>query len=165
MGAVYRAYQRSVKRECAIKVIKSTLSKDPKVVRHFEREAQLASQLSQPNTVSVFDYGQTKDGQLFIAMELLKGRTLLGVLADDGTFTVERAVRIGSQICDALEAAHAVGIVHRDLKLENVIVLDQPPGRDLLKVLDFGLARLFSDVTTSSGTGIVGTPRYMAPEA
>jgi serine/threonine-protein kinase len=77
---------------------------------------------------------------------------------------VERAVRVGSQICDALETAHAVGIVHRDLKLENVIVLDQPPGRDLLKVLDFGLAKLFDDPASGSGLRPVGTPRYMAPE-
>jgi serine/threonine-protein kinase len=164
MGTVYRGFQRSVKRDVAIKVIKPALSSDPKVVRHFEREAELASKLSQPNTVSVFDYGKTEDGRLYIAMELLKGRTLLRVMLDDGTFSVERAVRVSSQICDAFEAAHALGIVHRDLKLENVIVLDQPAGRDLVKVLDFGLAKLFGETSSGSGLGVVGTPRYMAPE-
>ena len=164
MGAVYRGFQRSVKRDVAIKVIKPALSSEPKVVRHFEREAELASKLSQPNTVSVFDYGHTEDGRLYIAMELLKGRTLLRVMVEDGTFSVERAVRVGSQICDALEAAHALGIVHRDLKLENVIVLDQPAGRDLLKVLDFGLAKLFGESSSGSGLNPVGTPRYWAPE-
>jgi len=163
MGTVYRAFQRSVQREVAIKVIKPQLSRDSRVLQHFEREAQLASKLSQPNTVSVFDYGTTADGQLFIVMELIKGRTLLQVLGEDGKFTPDRVVRIGSQVCDALEAAHALAIVHRDLKLENVIVLDHPRGRDLLKVLDFGLAKLFSEASSSSGS-VVGTPRYMAPE-
>src|SRR5512138_4009987 len=98
MGTVYRAYQRSVEREVAIKVIKPELSRDAKVVKHFEREARLASKLSQPNTVSVFDFGQTADGQLYIVMELIKGRTLLGVLTDEGRFTPDRVVRIGSQL-------------------------------------------------------------------
>ncbi|MDB4953918.1 MAG: serine/threonine protein kinase [Myxococcales bacterium] len=165
MGSVYRAFQRSVKREVAIKLINASFSRDPDAVRRFEREAQLASRLSHPNTVSVFDFGQTDDGRLFIAMELIKGRTLFERLAEDGVFTAERAVRIGSQICDALEAAHALGIIHRDLKLDNVIVLDQPPGRDLLKVLDFGLAKLFGELSSgSTSPGVFGTPRYIAPE-
>jgi serine/threonine protein kinase len=165
MGSVYRAFQRSVKREVAIKLINASFSRDPDAVRRFEREARLASQLSHPNTVSVFDFGQTEDGRLFIAMELIKGRTLLKLLAEDGVFTADRAVRIGSQICDALEAAHALGIIHRDLKLDNVIVLDHPPGRDLLKVLDFGLAKLFGELSSgSTSPGVVGTPRYIAPE-
>src|SRR3954463_5247288 len=129
MGSVYRAFQRSVKREVAIKVINASFSRDPDAVRRFEREAQLASQLSHPNTVSVFDFGQTEDGRLFIAMELIKGRTLLELLEQERRFSTERAVRIGSQICDALEAAHTLGIIHRDLKLDNVIVLEHPPGR------------------------------------
>jgi eukaryotic-like serine/threonine-protein kinase len=136
-------------------------------VRRFLREARLASQLSQPNTVSVFDFGQADDGRLFIAMELIRGRTLYEVLQAEGKFSVERTKRIGVQICDALEAAHKLGIVHRDMKLENVIVLDDPPGRDLLKVLDFGLAKNIRDPgsrATESGI-VVGTPRYMSPEA
>lgn len=165
MGAVYRAFQRSVKREVAIKLIHPSYARDPKVVQRFEKEARLASQLSQPNTVSVFDFGQTEDGKLFIAMELIRGRTLLQVLAADGVFSIERAVRIGSQMCDALEAAHALGIIHRDLKHENVIVLDHPPGRDLLKILDFGLAKLAGEASSTDGkASVVGTPRYIAPE-
>ena len=162
MGTVYRALQRSVDREVAIKVIKPQLSRDAKVLKRFQREAKLASKLSQPNTVSVIDHGRTPDGRLYLAMELIEGRTLLEVQSDDGKLPVDRVVRIGSQLCDALEAAHELGIVHRDLKPENVIVLDRPPGRDLLKVLDFGLAKLFSEVSSTSG--VVGTPRYMAPE-
>ncbi|HSD89197.1 MAG TPA: protein kinase [Kofleriaceae bacterium] len=167
MGTVYRAWQRSVGREVAIKLIDRSFSRDPMGVRRFLREARLASQLSQPNTVSVFDFGQADDGRLFIAMELIRGRTLFQVLQAEGAFSIERTKRIGVQICDAIEAAHALGIVHRDLKLENILILDHPPGRDLLKVLDFGLAKNIRDPgshATESGI-VVGTPRYMAPEA
>lgn len=167
MGTVYRAWQRSVGREVAIKLMDRSFSRDPMGVRRFLREARLASQLSQPNTVSVFDFGQAEDGRLFIAMELIKGKTLYQLIQDEGAFSVERTRRIGLQICDALEAAHTLGIIHRDLKLENVIVLDHPPGRDLLKVLDFGLAKNIKDPgsrATESGI-VVGTPRYMSPEA
>ena len=167
MGTVYRAWQRSVGREVAVKLMDRSYSREPMGVRRFLREARLASQLSHPNTVSVFDFGQAEDGRLFIAMELIRGRTLHDLVKADGAFPVERVVRIGIQICDALEAAHAIGIVHRDMKLENVIVLDHPPGRDLLKVLDFGLAKQVHDPgsrATESGI-VVGTPRYMSPEA
>jgi serine/threonine-protein kinase len=165
MGSVYRAFQRSVQREVAIKLIHAARARDPEALRRFEKEARLASQLSQPNTVSVFDFGETDDGQLFIAMELIRGRNLVEVLARDGVFALDRAVRVGTQICDALEAAHAVGIIHRDLKPDNVLLLDQPRGRDLIKVLDFGLAKLFGEPASGDGVGVVGTPRYVAPEA
>jgi serine/threonine-protein kinase len=165
MGSVYRAYQRSVQREVVIKLIHAARAGDPTALRRFEKEARLASQLSQPNTVSVFDFGETDDGQLFIAMELIRGRNLIEVLGSDGVFPLDRAVRVGTQICDALEAAHALGIVHRDLKPDNVLVLDQPRGRDLIKVLDFGLAKLFGEPASGDGVGVVGTPRYIAPEA
>jgi serine/threonine protein kinase len=166
MGTVYRAYQRSVDREVAIKLMDPTFSKDPVAVRRFEREAQLASKLSQPNTVSVFDFGKASDGRLFIAMELIRGRTLHRIVQTEGAFDVERAARVAVQICDALDAAHRLGIVHRDLKLDNVMVLDDPPGRDLVKVLDFGLAKRVGEFDPrATGNGIVvGTPRYIAPE-
>ncbi|HTJ46003.1 MAG TPA: protein kinase [Kofleriaceae bacterium] len=167
MGTVYRAWQKSVGREVAIKVMDRRYSRDAMGVKRFLREARLASQLSQPNTVSIFDFGQAADGRLFIAMELIRGRTLFDVVTKEGTFSAARASRVGVQICDALEAAHALKIVHRDLKLENVIVLDHPPGRDLIKVLDFGLAKNLEDDSshaTQSGV-VVGTPRYMPPEA
>ncbi len=167
MGTVYRAWQKSIGREVAIKLMDRSYSRDAMAVRRFLREARLASQLSQPNTVSIFDFGQSGDGRLFIAMELIRGRTLHEVVQIDGAFSIARCVRIGVQICDALEAAHTIGIIHRDLKLENVILLDHPPGRDLVKVLDFGLAKNIRDPgsrATESGI-VVGTPRYMSPEA
>jgi serine/threonine-protein kinase len=166
MGTVYRAWQRSIGREVAIKIIDHRHVRDAMAVRRFLREAKLSSQLSQPNTVSVFDFGQADDGRLFIAMELIRGRTLADVVKDAGRLPVARAARIALQLCDALEAAHGLHIVHRDLKPSNVIVLDDPPGRDLIKVLDFGLAKsMTEDETESTQTGfVVGTPRYMAPE-
>jgi serine/threonine protein kinase len=114
--------------------------------------------------VSVFDFGRMDDGGLFIAMELLRGQSLRAVLRRDGAFDVSRVIWIGIQICDALHAAHALQIVHRDLKLDNVVVLDDPPGRDLLKVLDFGLAKQRDDLMNTAAGIVVGSPQYMAPE-
>ena len=163
MGAVYRAYQRSTDREVAIKVIDPRRVRDVGAVRRFLREAKLASQLSHPNTVSVFDFGQSADGYLYLVMELVKGRTLSAVVREEGALGLERAVRIAIQLCDALEVAHAMSIVHRDLKPANVMVLDHPPGRDLVKVLDFGIAKTPENDITEDGL-LVGTPRYMSPQ-
>jgi serine/threonine-protein kinase len=164
MGTVYRAWQRSVGREVAIKLIDRTISSDPLAKARFLREAHLASQLSHPNTISVLDSGVTPDGRLFMAMELVRGKTLGRELRAAGAFSLERIVRIGLQLCDALDAAHAHRIVHRDLKLDNVMLLDQ--GTDLVKVLDFGLAKRLDDQSTQATAAgiVVGTPRYIAPE-
>ena len=160
MGTVYRAKQISIGREVALKLIDRRFEGDVVAVKRFLREAQLASKLAHPNTVGVIDFGQTSDGRLYLAMELVKGKTLF----EAGVQPLGHVVRIGVQLCDALEAAHAIGIVHRDLKLENVILLDGD--RDLVKVLDFGLARSVLDPdgrATEAGL-IAGTPRYLSPE-
>ncbi len=166
MGTVYRAKQRSIGREVALKLIDRHFDNDVVAVKRFLREAKLASQLAHPNTVGVIEFGQSQDdGRLYLVMELVRGKTL-HVLLQDGPFPLARVVRIGVQLCDALEAAHALAIVHRDLKLENVILLDGTADRDLVKVLDFGLARSLTDVdsrATASGL-VAGTPRYLAPE-
>ncbi len=166
MGTVYRAWQRSIGREVAVKLIDEAQARDVAMARRFLREARLTSQLSHPGTVSIYDFGQCGDGRLFIAMELVRGRTLDAVMLDDGVLTVERAVRIALQVCDALIAAHGLGVVHRDLKLENIMVLDEPAADDRVKVLDFGIAKsLVEETSHSTRTGlVVGTPRYMAPE-
>jgi serine/threonine protein kinase len=162
---VYRARQASVDREVAIKVIHPNLLADAAVIKRFLREARLASKLNHPNAVGVLDFGQTAEGMFYLVMELLTGRTLDQVIEEDGLFDARRVVKIGTQICDALEAAHAMSIVHRDLKPENVMLLDT--GRDFVKVLDFGLAKSLEqdpamDVTVS---GILqGTPQYVPPE-
>ncbi|MBS2023761.1 MAG: protein kinase [Deltaproteobacteria bacterium] len=166
MGTVYRALQRSVNREVAIKLIDARYAHDPMAVRRFLREARLASQLAQPTTVSVVDFGQARDGRLFLAMELVKGKTLADVVDHESPIPVGRAARIGVQMCDGLEAAHKLGILHRDLKPANVMLLDDPPGRDLIKILDFGLAKSLNEKesrATDAGW-VMGTPGYVAPE-
>jgi serine/threonine protein kinase len=168
MGAVYRAWQGSVGREVAVKVIESRMKGGRLASKRFLREAKLASRLSHPNTVGVIDFGQTEDGLLYLVMELVKGRTMGDALLEDGPFPVDRMVRIGLQLCDALQAAHKLSIIHRDLKPSNVIVLDDPPGRDHVKVLDFGLAKSLVDegmTTVTQSDAIMGTPSYIPPEA
>ena len=168
MGAVYGAVQHSVGREVAIKVVNPSLVDDPFIIKRFLREAKLTSRLSHPNAVAVLDFGQTPDGLFYLVMELITGRTLSQVLKADGPFAPARVVRIGSQILDALIGAHQLSIVHRDLKPSNVIVIESAPGRDLVKVLDFGLAKSLSHETTMTsvtGSGaLLGTPAYMPPE-
>jgi serine/threonine protein kinase len=166
MGAVYRAEQHSVDREVAIKVINSSLVSEPEVIKRFLREAKLATRFSHPNAVTVLDFGQTDDGVFFLVMELVSGRTLDDVIKSERTFRPERLVRIGIQICEALEGAHALSIIHRDLKPSNIMLLAS--GRDFVKVLDFGLAKSTSpDQTSTTMTGagaVVGTPAFMPPE-
>ncbi|HUS68095.1 MAG TPA: protein kinase [Kofleriaceae bacterium] len=168
MGAVYRAWQGSVGREVAVKVIESRLKGGRLAAKRFLREAKLASRLSHANTVAVIDFGQTEDGLLYLVMELVKGRVLNDVLLEDGPFPVDRMCRVGIQLCEALEAAHKLAIIHRDLKPSNIILLDDPPGRDLIKVLDFGLAKSLVDegsTTVTQSDAIMGTPSYIPPEA
>ena len=164
MGAVYRANQTSIGREVALKVIDPALARDPANVKRFMREAKLASQLSHPNTVGVIEFGQDPNGLVYLVMELVRGITLHELLKRDGALSTDRIAHIGLQLIDGLEAAHAMSVVHRDLKLENVIVLEG--SRDLVKILDFGLARSFTDANESlTAAGLIaGTPRYLAPE-
>ena len=166
MGTVYRGWQLSVDREVAIKVIHPKLSHDRSAVKRFLREARLASRLSQPNIVNVYDFGQSS-GVLYLVMELLRGHTLASELGQRRRINPRRTVTIAAQLCDALEAAHAQGIVHRDLKPGNIVILDDPPGRDLVKVLDFGLAKSLvqdSGSVVTNTDALLGTPLYMAPE-
>ncbi len=167
MGSVYRGWQRSVDREVAIKVIRPKLAEERAIAKRFLREARLASRLSQPNIVNVYDFGQTEDGILYLVMELLRGHPLSKELETGRPLPISRIKTIAAQICDALEAAHGQGIVHRDLKPGNIVILDDPPGRDLVKILDFGLAKSLIQENTSLVTktdAILGTPLYMPPE-
>jgi hypothetical protein len=165
MGAVYRARQLSIGRNVAVKVIKPELGADLQAARRFLREARLASRLTSPHSVSVLEFGQSSDGLLYLVMELLQGRTLARVLAEDGAMPPTRVARIGVQLCDALQAAHDHHIVHRDLKPANIVMLDEPSDRDFVKVLDFGLAKsLAGDMTTTQSGQLMGTPTYIAPE-
>jgi serine/threonine-protein kinase len=131
MGAVYRSSQHGLGREVAIKVVNSHLVAEPEILKRFLREAKLASKLSHPNAVAVLDFGQTDDDVFYLVMELVVGSTLDHVIRAEKLFKPERVVRIGMQVCDALERAHELQIVHRDLKPSNMMLLDH--GRDLIK--------------------------------
>jgi serine/threonine-protein kinase len=166
MGAVYRCQQLGLGREVAIKVVSAHLVAETEVVKRFLREAKLASRLSHPNAVAVLDFNQTEDGLFYLVMELVSGNTLDKVLETDKIMKPERIVRIGTQVCDALEGAHALSIVHRDLKPSNIMLLSR--GRDLVKVLDFGLAKSVApdqqNTTMTNAGALLGTPAFMCPE-
>lgn len=167
MGCVYLAFQFSVNREVALKVVRRELATSERSIKRFMREAQASSKLRNPNTITVYDFGQTSDGLLFMAMEYLKGRPLDRVVAKEAPLDVKRAIRILGQVCNSLEEAHEEGIVHRDLKPPNLVIEDRAGFTDFVTVLDFGIARMTGDATdevlTRTGT-IVGSPRYMSPE-
>ncbi|NUO51356.1 MAG: serine/threonine protein kinase, partial [Polyangiaceae bacterium] len=165
MGEVFRAEQANLGRAVAVKVMSPTLVADPQMVSRFHNEARAASSLNHPNCVRVYDYGETPDGRPYIVMELLQGQELAALLARDRQPPVSRVLDITLQVLSALDEAHGLGVVHRDLKPENVFVLPQRGGGDLVKVVDFGLAKLKSNSRATSGSGLVfGTPEYMAPE-
>lgn len=166
MGTVYRAEQFSMHRDVAVKVVRQDLQNENSV-RRFLTEARAASRLKSPHTVTVFDFGRTADDILFIAMELLEGCTLAAALRDEGKpFELGRAAGIINQVLNSMEEAHGLGILHRDLKPDNVFLLDIAGSRDFLKVLDFGVAKMLGDTphgTTVTGVSF-GTPIYMSPE-
>ncbi|TXD38474.1 protein kinase [Lujinxingia vulgaris] len=164
MGAVYEAIQRNMNRRIALKYIPSH---NPVTAARFEREALTVSQLRHPNTVTVFDYGQTDDGFLYLTMEMLAGRTLTEAIKTEAPFSPKRAVHIASQICRSLAEAHKNGIVHRDVKPDNIFLIEVDGDPDVVKVLDFGIAKAVGgedDVQLTGDGRIVGTPRYMSPE-
>ncbi|MES1187272.1 MAG: protein kinase [Myxococcales bacterium] len=166
MGVVYRVEHARIGKLMALKLLTGELTRDPQQVARFKREAQLVSRLSHPNTVQVFDFGAS-DGLVYLAMEYLKGEDLGHLIRRLGPLSAERTLKVVIQICSSLSEAHAMGMVHRDLKPENIIVVHGGDEEDLVKVLDFGLAKLreggeLSDVTSSGA--IVGTPYYMSPE-
>ena len=167
MGRVYRAEQRALGRTVAVKVIHPHLLADENSIVRFMTEARAASQLNHPNSVSVIDFGKTKDGQPYLVMEFLRGKDLARVSYEQGPLPFKRIVDVLQQVLRALSEAHDLEIVHRDLKPENIILEPLRRGGDFVKVVDFGLAKLKADTTTPNVTmpGIVcGTPDYMAPE-
>ncbi len=168
MGAVYKASQAGMDRFVAIKVLLSEFNNNPALVKRFHMEALAVSKLDHPHTIRIYDFGQTEDKTLFIAMEFLAGRSLKHELRARRVFPVRRALRVAAQICDSLFEAHNKGIVHRDLKPDNVFLIPVGEDPDFVKVLDFGVARLKVQdqrLGTLTQTGMVfGTPKYMSPE-
>ena len=168
MGRVYRAFQKGIDRDVAVKILHRELSANQQLVTRFNREAKVASRLAHPNVVQVHLAGQLPDGALYIVMEFLDGLSLQSALAAaaEGRMTLQRALHLAIQLCDAVGEAHAQGIVHRDLKPENVMLVKRGDDPDFIKVLDFGIARLtWSDHSMATATGLIfGTARYISPE-
>lgn len=166
MGAVYLAEHVKMGRQSAIKVMGSGMSHDPEAISRFNREAANASRINHPNVCAVYDFGETEDGTIYLAMEFIEGRTLSNLLKETGPLPLPRAAALLRQCADALQAAHELGIVHRDLKPDNIMIVSQK-GRDVVKVVDFGIAKAAGgeagQKVTKTGL-VVGTPEYMSPE-
>jgi serine/threonine protein kinase len=168
MGTVYRGTHVLMDKTVAIKVLRPSLAADEKIVARFSREARAASRISHPNALSVTDFGEDESGHVFLVMEFLSGKTLKQVIRDDGPLPLVRVVEITRQIGEALNAAHSQGVVHRDLKSDNIMLLDTMSG-DYAKVLDFGIAKIneaegVTDTSLTAPNLVIGTPQYMSPE-
>ncbi len=166
MGSVYSANQEPIDRLVAIKVLLGRLAEDDVAVKRFEQEARAVSKMQHPNTVTIYDYGKSEDGRLYIVMEHLKGRTLSDLLRKEGNLDALRAIRLVRQVCASLHDAHAAGIIHRDLKPDNIFLTEVGADKEWVKVLDFGVAKLANEnAATLTQTGMIfGTPKYMSPE-
>jgi serine/threonine protein kinase/formylglycine-generating enzyme required for sulfatase activity len=172
MGEIYRARRTHIGDTVAVKVLRADVVSNEKTRQRFYREARAAAMLHHPNAVVIHDFGEDTDGLAYIVMELLVGRSLRQLLADEGAFDPLRAYGVTRQACAALEAGHRSGIVHRDVKPDNIILLSQDEDSDHVKILDFGIAKLrdkaldtlsVENNLTNIGT-VIGTPNYMSPE-
>ena len=166
MGAVFRARHVYMRKDVALKVLRPDLSASAELVERFRREAEIASSLEHDHIVRVTDFGRSPEGWLFLAMELLFGESLYDRLHREGFLPPDEVVSILWQVCAGLEAAHARGVVHRDLKPENVFLARTPGGREVAKILDFGIAKMAdpSEVGATQVGMVVGTPEYLSPE-
>ncbi len=170
MASVYRAVQTSIKRPVALKILGARFKRDEFLAARFHNEAALASRLNHPNTVTIFDFGVTDEKDLYIAMELVDGCSLGTELKRQQIITWRRAARIALQIGESLRDAHINSIIHRDLKPENIMLADFQGVPEIVKVLDFGIAKILVDEDavaregTTSPNQVFGTPEYMSPE-
>jgi hypothetical protein len=169
MGAVYLAEHRMLRRPCAVKLINAEKAGDEVALARFEREVQSAAQLTHPNTVHIYDYGRSDDGTFYFAMEFLPGISLQDLVDKHGPLEPARAVHVLKQLCGALQEAHDMGLVHRDLKPPNVMLCERGGVHDVAKLLDFGLVAAVAkdeepDSRITQAGMVVGTPAYMSPE-
>jgi hypothetical protein len=165
MGEVYLAHHASLRRACAVKILKQELC-TPDAVARFEREAEASSRLRHPNTIAVFDFGRTDEGQPYYVMEYLDGCDLRALLQREGPLAPDRAQYLLHQAASSLSEAHLMSMIHRDVQPSNLFVTNNAGRADFIKVLDFGLvkgANLGPEIT--QGETFMGTPRYMSPEA
>jgi len=168
MGQVYLAEHVKMGRRSAIKVMNPSMVHDPDAVARFNREASNASRINHPNVCAIYDFGETSDGLIYLAMEFIEGEPLTDLLEREGAIPVARAVDIFRQTADALQVAHDLGIVHRDLKPDNIMLSRKKTGGDLVKVVDFGIAKAVGgddagQKVTKTGL-VIGTPEFMSPE-
>ena len=166
MGQVYLVEHVKMGRKSALKVMHPGMVKDVDAISRFNREAANASRISHPNVASVYDFGETPDGIIYLAMEFVDGPPLTGVIEQQGALPAKRAAEIVRQTSEALAAAHDMGIVHRDLKPDNIMIAKTRDLTDLVKVVDFGIAKAAGNAAqkvTKTGL-VVGTPEYMSPE-
>ena len=166
MGQVYLAEHVKMGRKSALKVMNPGMVKDADAISRFNREATNASRINHPNVADVYDFGETADGVIYLAMEFVDGPPLTKLIETEGPLPLQRAAAIVRQTADALGAAHEIGIVHRDLKPDNIMIARNRDGSDCVKVVDFGIAKAADNVAqkvTKTGL-VVGTPEYMSPE-
>ncbi|MEZ4392466.1 MAG: protein kinase [Polyangiales bacterium] len=163
MSLVYLARHVVIDRLAAVKVLRRDLSADPAQRERFLREAQAVNRIQHENIVDVTDYGETSDGVVYLVMEYLPGESLLGAICS-GTLPVLRALDIARQIAAGVGHAHEMRVVHRDLKPDNVLLVPRPRGREIVKVLDFGVAKVLDEPSLTLNRRVFGTPGYIAPE-
>src|SRR5467141_2774817 len=168
MGQVYLAEHVKMGRRSAIKVMNPSMVHDPDAVARFNREASNASRITHPNVCAIYDFGETPDGLIYLAMEFIEGEPLTDLLEREGAIPVPRSTAIFLQTADALQAAHDLGIVHRDMKPDNIMLTRKKGGGDVVKVVDFGIAKAVGgdesgQKVTKTGL-VVGTPEFMSPE-
>jgi serine/threonine-protein kinase len=171
MGCVYVGEQQmgTTVRKVAVKTLHKHLSHDPQIKARFKREVGTVAALEHPNTIQVYDFGETPDGTLYIVMELVQGKSVAEIIETTGAMEPARVERILSQVCGSLEEAHGHGIVHRDLKPDNIVLCERAGQKDWVEVLDFGIAKRSNEVDekeqklTQQGM-VLGTPPYMSPE-
>ncbi len=169
MGSVWKVYDKQLDGTFAVKVLKPELLADATAVKRFEKEANLASDLTHANIAAIFGPGTDSQGRPFIIMGYVDGESLADILACEGKLSEERALDIFTQICEALSHSHMKGIIHRDIKPSNIIISKTESGGDMVHIVDFGIARCIYDEVTKTqaltkAVDIFGSPRYMSPE-
>ena len=167
MGAVYKGRHIHMRKTVAIKVLLPEMTAHPEAVARFEREAIASARIAHHNVVAATDFGQLPDGSFFLVLDFVDGRSLSDTIHEEGILNPRRAIRIAEQVAAALEAAHQQNIFHRDLKPDNIMLIQKPESSELVKVLDFGIAKMetVGEEKNLTRAGVIfGTPQYMAPE-